>query len=114
MSVESACRLILECGPRLVIATLGAAGALGVTRHALIRVSAPPIDVVDTIGAGDVFGAGLLAWLHDHQLLRTDLCLGADQLETAVAFACRAASWTCTRPGAEPPTRRDLCGISSF
>jgi fructokinase len=113
LSVQSACRRILECGPRLVIATLGADGAFGLTRHVQVHVSIPSVVVVDTIGAGDIFGAGLLTWLYDQQRLRTDLCLDACDLEAALAFACGAASWTCTRTGAEPPTRRDLKGADA-
>jgi fructokinase len=108
LDVEAACARVLERGPRLVIATLGERGALGLTRLGQAHVTVPPVDVIDTIGAGDVFGAALLAWLHDHQLLRTDLCLTGSRLEAAVAFACLAASWSCTKTGAESPTRRDL------
>jgi len=111
LHVEAACAQILERGPRLVIATLGADGAVALTHRARAHVKTPPVDVVDTIGAGDAFGAGLLAWLHDHQLLRTDLCLTAYELEAALGFACLAASWTCTQAGAISPTRQDILDI---
>jgi fructokinase len=111
LEVKKACEHIMKRGPRLVVATLGAGGALCLTRHARARASVPPVDVVDTIGAGDIFGAALLAWLHDHQRLRIDLCLTTCELEAALAFACRAASWSCTQAGAESPTRRDLLDI---
>jgi fructokinase len=109
LRVEQACVQVLERGPRLVIATLGARGAFAMTRRLQRHVRVPPVDVIDTIGAGDVFGAGFLTWLSDHQLPRADLCLEPGELEAALAFACRAAAWTCARPGAEPPTRSDLC-----
>jgi fructokinase len=108
LTVEEACAQILERGPRLAIATLGADGAFGLTRHARVRVRDQPVEVVDTIGAGDVFGAALLAWLHDRQLLRTDLCLDSRGLESALVFSCRAAAWSCTQSGAASPSRRDL------
>jgi fructokinase len=108
LDVEAACERVLKGGPRLVVATLGPDGALGLTRRARARVSVPPIDVVDTIGAGDVFGAGLLAWLHDHRLLLPDLCLHSSELQAALAFGCLAASWSCTQAGAASPSRRDL------
>jgi fructokinase len=111
MDVEAACARVLERGPCLVVATLGADGAFGLTRLGRAHVSVPPVDVVDTIGAGDVFGAALLAWLHDHQLLRTDLCLTTSMLESAVAFACLAASWSCTHTGAASPSRRNLLEV---
>jgi fructokinase len=112
LDVRDACEHILKRGPRLVIATLGADGAFGLTRHGRAHASVPPVQVVDTIGAGDVFGAAVLAWLHDQHLLRTDLCLTPCELEAALAFACRAASWSCTRAGAASPRRRDLLEIN--
>ncbi len=88
--------------------TLGADGAFGVSTGAEARVAAPVVDVVDTIGAGDAFGAGLLAWLHDHDRLTRDLHLERDELRAALGFACLVASITCTRAGADPPSRADL------
>jgi fructokinase len=75
-----------------------------------VQVPAPVVEVVDTIGAGDAFGAALLAWLHDHGALRRDLALSTEQLRSALEFACRVASLTCTRAGAEPPSRAELAG----
>jgi sugar/nucleoside kinase (ribokinase family) len=46
-------------GPLPVI-KLGAAGALAHDGCRLVRVSAPPVTVVDTVGAGDTFDAGFL------------------------------------------------------
>jgi fructokinase len=105
--VEAA-HTLLACGPRLVVVTLGAEGALGVSADGEVIVPAPVVQVVDTIGAGDAFGAALLAWLHDHKKLRLDLRLNAEELRAALAFACLVASITCTRPGADPPRRAEL------
>ena len=99
---------ILSDGPRLVVATLGSRGAYGAHRDARISVSTPPVEVVDTIGAGDAFGAGLLAWLHDHGLLNAGLSLKSDELRESLEFACLVASMTCARTGADPPTRAEL------
>jgi len=104
----AAARVLLARGPRLVVVTLGAEGALGVCAEAEIRVPAPAVHVVDTIGAGDAFGAALLAWLHDHGRLSRDMRLDRDDLRAALEFACRVASITCTRPGADPPWRSEL------
>jgi fructokinase len=108
--LEAAASVILGWGPRLVVVTLGAQGAFGVGRGIKARVSAPAVHVVDTIGAGDAFGAALLAWLDDRAALKTDFKLGATELESALEFACLVASLTCTRAGAEPP-RRDELGL---
>jgi fructokinase len=93
---------------RLVVVTLGAAGAFGATAGARVHVSAPRVPVIDTIGAGDAFGAALLAWLHDRELLVRDLALKASELEDALTFACLVASTTCARAGADTPRRAEL------
>src|SRR5439155_22639906 len=93
---------ILDAGVRLVLVPLGAAGGYGATRNSHRSVSAPTIKVVDTIGAGDAFGAAALAWLFDRDALEPELSLTARDLESLLQFSCLAASLTCTRPGAEP------------
>jgi fructokinase len=104
----TAVRALLARGPRLVVVTLGPEGALGVCADAEVRVLAPAVRVVDTIGAGDAFGGALLAWLHDHGRLSRDLRLDRDDLHAALEFACLVASITCTRPGADPPWRTEV------
>jgi len=108
LDLPSAARTLLASGPRLVVVTLGSEGAFAVGAGTEVRVAAPVVDVVDTIGAGDAFGAALLAWLSDHDRLTRDLRLGRDELRDALAFACLVASITCTRAGADPPHRADL------
>lgn len=110
LSLEAAMDRILASGVRLVVATLGAEGAWGASDDIRIRVPAPAVDVVDTIGAGDAFGAALLAWLQDHGTLRPDVSLDAEELRSALEFACLAASLTCSRAGAEPPWKTELSG----
>jgi fructokinase len=105
---RAAADLMLEQGPTLVVVTLGADGAYGAHRDMRIDVAATPVEVVDTVGAGDAFGAGLLAWLHDHELIRPDLALAEDQLRAALDYACLAASLTCARAGADPPWKREM------
>lgn len=108
LDIEAASARILTFGVRLLMVTLGPDGALGVTGDSRAQVSAPPIRVVDTIGAGDAFGAASLAWLHERGALRPDLSLTAEELESLLSFACLAASLTCTHRGAEPPWRSEL------
>jgi fructokinase len=105
---EEAAEYILGEGASLAVVTLGAEGAFGAHRDARILVAAPHVEVVDTIGAGDAFGAGLLAWLHDHDAIRPDLSLQPDELREALAFACLAGALTCTRAGAEPPWKSEM------
>jgi fructokinase len=107
---EAADAILRHHDVRLVVATLGARGAFGASSEARKLVAAPRVDVVDTIGAGDAFGAGLLAWLHDRNQLNRDVQLAAGELEDALRFACLVAAITCTRAGAEPPLRVEVGG----
>jgi fructokinase len=108
LDYEAAAERVLESGVRLAVATVGARGAYAATADVRLTVDAPPTNVVDTIGAGDAFSAGLLAWLNDHDCLRADLTLKPDELRAAVELACLVASLTVARAGADPPTRADL------
>jgi len=107
-ALDEAAALILDEGVQLVVITLGADGAYAAHRDLRLRVASPPVEVADTIGAGDSFSAALLAWLHDHGLVRPDLTLDETQLRAALDYACLAASITCGREGADPPWRQEL------
>ncbi|WP_432535366.1 carbohydrate kinase family protein [Kineococcus arenarius] len=100
-------------GPALVVVTRGGDGAVGVAGAGTLRVPAPPTRVVDTVGAGDAFTAGLLHALAEHDLLgpaaaRRLRALRLDALEDVLRRAARVASITCSRAGANPPTREEL------
>jgi fructokinase len=93
-----------------VVITLGADGALGISRDARVEVPAPAIEVVDTVGAGDSFMAALIAGLKARGLLGGTRLAGltADDLQDVVDYAVKAAAITCTRFGADPPTAAEL------
>jgi fructokinase len=101
----------LEAGARLVVVTRGGDGVTAWHRAAgEVSVPAPKVDVVDTIGAGDTFQAGLLVALKEAGRLDLDALgrLTADELAGALGFGARAAAITCSRAGANPPWRREL------
>jgi len=50
---------LLALGPKLVVLTLGAAGAVAITGEGPIGQAAVPVEAVDTLGAGDAFAATL-------------------------------------------------------
>jgi fructokinase len=100
-------RALLDCGPGVGLLTRGPNGALVVTRTAEVAVPAPRAKVVDTIGAGDAFGGGFLAWWSERGLGRDDLGQ-IDLVVEATEFACLVAARTCSRPGASPPWRHEL------
>ncbi|MEU4765887.1 carbohydrate kinase [Actinosynnema sp. NPDC023794] len=94
-----------EQGPAFVIVTRGADGvhASGPTGH--IDLPGLPVDVTDTVGAGDAFMAGLLAAFdRDDLLTRTNLAtVTRSEFTDVLAYAQRVAAITCTRPGADSP-----------
>src|SRR3954470_3707780 len=65
-------RAWLALGPALVVVTRGGEGAVAVCRDGDVSVPAPAVDVVDTVGAGDAFTAGLLDALAAADLLGAD------------------------------------------
>ena len=102
-----AVRSLLDEGPSVGLLTRGPNGALVVTGTAEVAVPAPRAKVVDTIGAGDAFGGGFLAWWSREGLGRDDL-ERIDPVVEATRFACLVAARTCSKPGAEPPFRSEL------
>jgi ribokinase len=99
---DAAARRLLELGTGAVIVTLGAAGALVVTRDAVRPVPAPAVPVVDTAGAGDVF-CGVLA---------AALAQGRNLVD-AVPLAVAAASLAVTRRGTSSafPSAAELAAL---
>lgn len=95
-------------GPALVLLTRGAQGATALLRGGqAIDVPAPRVEVADSIGAGDAFAGGFIAWWHREGLGREALA-DAAAVEAAVAFACLVAGRTTERPGASPPRLSEL------
>jgi fructokinase len=109
VATVAAARHLLEDGPRVALVTLGAEGALIVTPDAETVVAAPKIDVVDTIGAGDAFGGGFIAYWRMKGLDRAALG-NPGAVRAATTFACVVAARTCERAGANPPRLSDLDG----
>ena len=97
-------------GVALVVVTQGEHGAVASTPLGSTSCMAPPVRVVDTVGAGDAFMSGALAHLHERGLLSRDALrtLETPALSELLRVACLVAANTCTRAGADPPRRRDL------
>jgi fructokinase len=104
----------LAKGPAIVAITLGAAGAVAAAaRTGTIGRAAPRVEVVDTVGAGDAFMSALLAGLRERDLLgarrREELrAIDPETLARVLDRAVLAATITCTRSGAQPPTAEEL------
>jgi fructokinase len=99
----------LALGPALVVLTRGAAGAAAFFDGSRVDVAAPPVVVVDTVGAGDVFMGALLAALYESGMLAPGpFARESDQVVRWLAFAAAAAALCCARRGAGAPTRNDI------
>ncbi|MDA0567463.1 PfkB family carbohydrate kinase [Streptomonospora sp. S1-112] len=108
-SAESAAARLLALGPRAVVVTRGGEGAFALSAEGRARAAAPPVAVRDTIGAGDTFMAALIAGC---AAAGGAVPTAPGELEALLATAARAAAITCTRPGADPPTARELAGFA--
>lgn len=87
---EDWARILLAKGPRSVVVTLGAEGALVASGAEVTRVPSVKVDAVDTTGAGDAFTAAL-AWR-----------LGTgESLADAAAYAARVGAAAVTKAGAQ-------------
>lgn len=96
----------LDAGAGLVLLTAGAEGAVCHRADGTFRSPGLHVSVVDTIGAGDVFMAGVLAVLAARRRLGNGFGrLDRGELESALGFASGVAAESCTRPGCDPPRR---------
>lgn len=109
----SAARSWLKLGPKLIIVTRGENGPIAVSHTFVLERPAPQVHVVDTVGAGDTFHAGLLSWLDANSLLTPDAIahLSEAHVTAALDFAAAAAAIVCTRRGANPPTWDETNGF---
>ncbi len=105
--IADAARILLDWGARCVLVTDGPSSIHAFTDGDQVAVQVPPVEVVDTVGAGDAFGGAFLAWWAERGLARENLA-HSPQLLAAVTAAARVASLTCARAGAEPPWRHEL------
>ncbi|MFJ1973891.1 carbohydrate kinase [Streptomyces sp. NPDC087903] len=111
---EQACDTWHAAGVRLVVITLGADGALASLDGERLRVPAVATQVVDTVGAGDSFTAGLLHHLGARGLLGGRLAgLRLDEVAEACRFGTRVAALTCSVAGPNPPWRNQLAQLTT-
>jgi fructokinase len=110
LRAEDVLELILDVGPSVVAVTRGEKGAIAGTNGAVVDVAGIPVDVVDTVGAGDSFGAALIAALVDERAFGPLATRTSDEgvLARAVSYAVAASAITCTRSGAAPPSREEI------
>ena len=85
---EENCRNIMAKGPEIVVFTLGEHGCVGVSKEGFFKLPGFKVEVVDTVGAGDVFHGAFVAGL-----------LQGKTVEESARLACAVAAIKCTRIG---------------
>jgi fructokinase len=99
-------------GAALVVITSGADGAAGwVPGQAPVKRPAFPARVVDTVGAGDAFMSGLLDGLGRRGLATPEAVSALADPSVLAGILDQAgagAAITCSRAGANPPTRAEV------
>ena len=91
-------------GVELVVISKGENGIVGVTENQEVLIPGVQVDVIDTVGAGDTVGAVLVEALVEFGLEK----LTSELLSHTLHRAALAASITCSRLGANPPTKAEL------
>lgn len=111
ISEEDKAAALLKLGPAIVIVTRGKDGATAFTADgSSVSVKGETVEVVDTVGAGDTFNAGVLASLSDQGALDKNKLMSIDAavLEKALTLGTRVAAVTVSRAGANPPWAEEL------
>ncbi|MEU4176568.1 PfkB family carbohydrate kinase [Streptomyces sp. NPDC026589] len=98
---EASCRALAGEGRLVVMTRGGAEGATAYVHDApAVPVPALRVRVVNTIGAGDAFMAGMLTWLRT--VADWDPALSAGQARAMLEYAAATAATVCARAGTEP------------
>ena len=103
--------LLLQAGPAVVIVTKGGDGATGYLADGTeVTVPVRKVEVVDTVGAGDTFNAGVLAQLARAGQVRKEAvrALTTDNLRAALELGAQVAAITVSRAGANPPWAHEV------
>ncbi len=97
-------------GVKIVAITKGGEGVEVFTRGFSFSANVPKVKVVDTVGAGDTFTAGFLAYLEINKKLTKKHLVTIDEvtLKAAAEFAMKAAAVTVSRAGADPPWSKEM------
>lgn len=101
---------LLARGVRVVTVTDGGKGArLYRAGRELLKVTAPSVTVMDTVGAGDTFSGATIAKLLEQNVDLEAVTDGV--LLEVLRFAATAAAINCTRAGCDPPTRPEIAAF---
>lgn len=101
----------LDTGLKMIVLTRGGEGSTLWSSQAKVNVATPNITVIDTVGAGDTYQAALLESLgnliadHGYEWATQ---LSSDKLTEIGSYAAAAAAITCSRQGADLPTKSEI------
>ena len=112
-SLDAVAERWLASGASLVVVTRGGDGSVAWARSGRVDVPLSPVDVVDSVGAGDAYMSGLIVALHLEGLLDANdrdrlRQIDAGTVQRLTAMAARSAALVVGRAGAEPPWRPEL------
>ena len=108
---ESCAEELLSETAAAVFITRGGSGATVHTSEGSLSVSGAPVQVIDTVGAGDTFAAAILASVWKLGPARDPACLsrlGLADWRPILDRAIAAAAITCSRRGADAPFLAEL------
>jgi sugar/nucleoside kinase (ribokinase family) len=108
---EGAAKLIGEYGVKLVMITLDSDGCYLANKNGQAQIACPPVKVLDTTGAGDIFGGSALSRIL--QLGTQPDELREHELWEIGSFAVTAASLSTQRPGGIPsiPNKDEVLAV---
>ncbi|MGA0268927.1 MAG: carbohydrate kinase family protein [Ilumatobacteraceae bacterium] len=107
----AAAHRLLEEGPKAVVVTAGSSPVEILTSKGSTQVAVPHVDIVDTVGAGDTFCAGFVAWWvqrSTHSDVHRDTLSDLDLVAAAATAGVHASAIAVGRRGADPPYREEL------
>lgn len=84
-ALHSFMKAIRQRGPSLVVVTLGDKGSIAYDGHVFFRYGVLPVDVVDTMGAGDSYIAGFCQGLIEGRPVRDCMALGSESAALTLA-----------------------------
>jgi len=109
---EGADKLLGEFDIKLAMVTSGSKGALLKNKNGFAFAACPPVNPVDTTGAGDIFGGSAVS-----RILKSGKApesLSSEELAEIVEFAVTAASLSTQKPGGIPSVHEENEVISTF
>ncbi len=107
----TAAHRLLEGGPKAVVVTAGSSPVEILTPKGSTQVAVPYVDIVDTVGAGDTFCAGFVAWWvqrSTHSDVHRETLGDLDLVAAAATAGVHASVIAVGRRGADPPYREEL------